>query len=197
MAYGNAIIKEIKEQVNREVSLAAAQVTLYRWAKGYYKSRVASHEDKEGRRKRIFTITPFGTLRLRAMKEDRWSYGNWFHGWVQTILKYGWYHKSYRSGLLFSCSGGFVRQTYWNDRGRLDWTIRNRRCPCGERQHNAGWLEFIKIFRPGIVADTKFNWNGFADAILWGHCLSEEQIFNGMAGIGIGLLFIFWPRGNG
>ena len=72
-AYGNAVIKEIKEQVNREVSLAAAHVTLYRLEdKGYVKSRVGgATKTRGGRRKRIFTITSAGLSMLRAMKEDR------------------------------------------------------------------------------------------------------------------------------
>lgn len=72
-AYGNAVIKEIKEQVNREVSLAAAHVTLYRLEdKGYIKSRVGgATKTRGGRRKRIFTITSAGLSMLRAMKEDR------------------------------------------------------------------------------------------------------------------------------
>ena len=72
-AYGNAVIKEIKEQVNREVTLAAAHVTLYRLEdKGYVKSRVGgATKTRGGRRKRIFTITSAGLSMLRAMKEDR------------------------------------------------------------------------------------------------------------------------------
>jgi DNA-binding PadR family transcriptional regulator len=72
-AYGNAIIKEIKSQVNRVVSLAAAHVTLYRLEdKGYVKSRVGgATKTRGGRRKRIFTITSAGLAMLRAMKEDR------------------------------------------------------------------------------------------------------------------------------
>ena len=72
-AYGNAIIKEIKEQVNREVSLAAAHVTLYRLEeKGLIKSRVGGATQKRGgRRKRIFTITQAGLSTLKAMKESR------------------------------------------------------------------------------------------------------------------------------
>jgi DNA-binding PadR family transcriptional regulator len=72
-AYGNAIIKEIREQVNREVSLAAAHVTLYRLErKGYIRSRVGgATKTRGGRRKRIFTITHSGLSVLRAMKEDR------------------------------------------------------------------------------------------------------------------------------
>ncbi len=72
-AYGNAIIREIKEQVNRVVSLAAAHVTLYRLEdKGYVKSRVGgATKTRGGRRKRIFTITNAGVSVLRAMREDR------------------------------------------------------------------------------------------------------------------------------
>ncbi len=72
-AYGNAIIKEIKQQVNRVVSLAAAHVTLYRLEdKGYLKSRVGgATKTRGGRRKRIFTITSAGLVILRTMKEDR------------------------------------------------------------------------------------------------------------------------------
>jgi len=71
-AYGNAIIKEIREQVNREVSLAATHVTLYRLEeKGLVKSRVGgATKTRGGRRKRIFTITSSGLSMLRAMKED-------------------------------------------------------------------------------------------------------------------------------
>src|SRR5258708_33287514 len=52
-AYGNAIIKEIKQQVNRVVSLAAAHVTLYRLEdKGYLKSRVGGATKTRGGRKK-------------------------------------------------------------------------------------------------------------------------------------------------
>ena len=72
-AYGNAIIKEIKEQVDREVSLAATHVTLYRLEeKGFVKSRVGgATKTRGGRRKRFFTITSTGLSVLRSMKEDR------------------------------------------------------------------------------------------------------------------------------
>ena len=72
-AYGNAIIKEIKEQVGREVSLAATHVTLYRLEeKGFVKSRVGgATKTRGGRRKRFFTITSTGLSVLRSMKEDR------------------------------------------------------------------------------------------------------------------------------
>jgi len=72
-AYGNAINKEIKEQVNRDVSLAAIHVTLYRLErKGYVESYVGgATKTRGGRRKRFFTITSIGISVLRSMKEDR------------------------------------------------------------------------------------------------------------------------------
>lgn len=72
-AYGNAIVKEIKEQVNRTVSLAGVHVTLYRLEdKGYIRSRIGGATKlRGGRRKRIFTITNSGLAVLKSMKDDR------------------------------------------------------------------------------------------------------------------------------
>ncbi len=72
-AYGNAIVKEIEAQVNRNVSLASAHVTLYRLEdKGYVKSRVGGATKlRGGRRKRFFTITNSGLAVLKSMKDDR------------------------------------------------------------------------------------------------------------------------------
>lgn len=72
-AYGNAIVKEIKQQLSRVVSLASAHVTLYRLQdKGYVKSAVGGATNKRGgRSKRIFKITSTGVAVLRSMKEDR------------------------------------------------------------------------------------------------------------------------------
>ena len=72
-AYGNAIVKEIKEQVNRSVSLASVHVTLYRLEeKGFVKSKVGGATKlRGGRRKRIFSITNAGLGLLKTMKEDR------------------------------------------------------------------------------------------------------------------------------
>jgi PadR family transcriptional regulator PadR len=72
-AYGNAIVKEIKQQVNRVVSLASAHVTLYRLQdKGHVKSVVGGATNKRGgRSKRIFRITSAGVNVLRSMKQDR------------------------------------------------------------------------------------------------------------------------------
>jgi len=72
-AYGNAIVKEIKVQINRNVSLAGVHVTLYRLEdKGYVRSRVGGATKlRGGRRKRLFTITNAGLALLRSMNEDR------------------------------------------------------------------------------------------------------------------------------
>ena len=72
-AYGNAIVKEIEEQIGRQVNLGGVHVTLYRLEdKGYIKSRVGgATSERGGRRKRFFTITNAGLALLRSMKEDR------------------------------------------------------------------------------------------------------------------------------
>src|SRR5688572_31435412 len=72
-AYGNAIVNEIKERLDRDCNLSAVHVTLYRLEdKGLIKSRMggATHA-RGGRRKRIFTITNAGLSMLRTMKEAR------------------------------------------------------------------------------------------------------------------------------
>jgi len=72
-AYGYAIVREIKQQLKRDVSLPSAHVTLYRLQdKGYVKSSVGGATSKRGgRSKRIFKITASGTAVLISMKEDR------------------------------------------------------------------------------------------------------------------------------
>ena len=72
-AYGNAIVKEIEEQIQRQVNLGGVHVTLYRLEdKGYIKSRVGgATSERGGRRKRFFTITAAGLALLKSMKEDR------------------------------------------------------------------------------------------------------------------------------
>lgn len=72
-AYGNAIVREIKTQLKRTVSLASAHVTLYRLQeKGYVKSIVGGATSKRGgRSKRIFKITATGVSVLKSMKQDR------------------------------------------------------------------------------------------------------------------------------
>jgi DNA-binding PadR family transcriptional regulator len=72
-AYGNSIVKQIKAELNRTVSLASAHVTLYRLQdKGYVKSVVGGATSKRGgRSKRIFRITSAGVAVLKSMKQDR------------------------------------------------------------------------------------------------------------------------------
>lgn len=72
-AYGNTIVKAIKEHQNREVSLSAVHVTLYRLEeKGLVSSTVGgATSSRGGRRKRYFQITNAGLSLLREMKEAR------------------------------------------------------------------------------------------------------------------------------
>lgn len=72
-AYGNAIVTEIRDRMDRDVNLSAVHVTLYRLEdKGLVKSRMGgSTNERGGRRKRIFTITNAGLAMLRSLKEAR------------------------------------------------------------------------------------------------------------------------------
>lgn len=72
-AYGNAIVQEIKERMERDVNLSAVHVTLYRLEdKGYVKSSMGgATSSRGGRRKRIFTITNTGLSMLHAIQEKR------------------------------------------------------------------------------------------------------------------------------
>ena len=72
-AYGNAIVSEIKNRVNRDVNLSAVHVTLYRLEdKGYVKSSMGGATNaRGGRRKRLFQVTNAGLAMLRSMKEAR------------------------------------------------------------------------------------------------------------------------------
>lgn len=72
-AYGNAIVNEIRDRMDREVNLSAVHVTLYRLEdKGYVKSSMGGATAiRGGRRKRIFTITNAGLSMLHAIQEKR------------------------------------------------------------------------------------------------------------------------------
>jgi PadR family transcriptional regulator, regulatory protein PadR len=72
-AYGNAIVKEIKDRLGRDSNLSAVHVTLYRLEdKGLVKSSMGGATQlRGGRRKRIFQVTNAGLAMLRAMKEAR------------------------------------------------------------------------------------------------------------------------------
>ena len=72
-AYGASIAEEIKQRLEREVTLSAVHVTLYRLEdKGYIKSRVGgATKERGGRRKRIYSVTNAGVAMLRSMKDAR------------------------------------------------------------------------------------------------------------------------------
>lgn len=77
-AYGNAIVSEIHEQLDRKVNLSAVHVTLYRLEdKGFLISRMAGASKKRGgRRKRYFEITSAGLAVLSELKQNRISLWN-------------------------------------------------------------------------------------------------------------------------
>ncbi|MCB0669596.1 MAG: PadR family transcriptional regulator [Saprospiraceae bacterium] len=72
-AYGNAIVEEIKSQLDKTVNLSSVHVTLYRLEdKGLVKSELGgATATRGGRRKRIFSITSAGISVLRSLKESR------------------------------------------------------------------------------------------------------------------------------
>lgn len=72
-AYGNSIVKAIKEHQDRDVSLSAVHVTLYRLEdKGYVKSNVGgATQERGGRRKRYFRISNSGVSIIKDMKASR------------------------------------------------------------------------------------------------------------------------------
>lgn len=72
-AYGNAVVQEIKGQLNRQVSLSAVHVTLYRLEdKGLIKSHMGgATNERGGRRKRYFELTSAGLAVLQQMQDQR------------------------------------------------------------------------------------------------------------------------------
>ena len=72
-AYGAAIANEIAQRLNREVTLSAVHVTLYRLEdKGFIQSAFGgATNERGGRRKRLYRVTNAGLTILRAMKEVR------------------------------------------------------------------------------------------------------------------------------
>lgn len=72
-AYGNAIVIEIKNRLDREVNLSAVHITLYRLEdKGLVKSEFGgATATRGGRRKRYFQITNTGLNYIREMQEQR------------------------------------------------------------------------------------------------------------------------------
>ncbi|UII26226.1 PadR family transcriptional regulator [Fulvivirga maritima] len=72
-AYGNAIVEEIKQRLDRKVNLSAVHVTLYRLEdKGLVTSDMGgATATRGGRRKRIFKISNAGLSLLRDLKQQR------------------------------------------------------------------------------------------------------------------------------
>ncbi|MCB0839338.1 MAG: PadR family transcriptional regulator [Bacteroidetes bacterium] len=72
-AYGNSIVKAIKEYQDRTVNLSAVHVTLYRLEeKGYVNSDMrGATQERGGRRKRYFQVTSSGVALLKEMKDAR------------------------------------------------------------------------------------------------------------------------------
>ncbi|MDN5205487.1 helix-turn-helix transcriptional regulator [Fulvivirgaceae bacterium BMA10] len=74
-AYAVAITKEITKQSGRSVNVSAVHKSLYRLEKkGMLDSRLGDPESKRGgKRKRLFSITPFGKKALDESMELRMS----------------------------------------------------------------------------------------------------------------------------
>ncbi len=77
-AYAVAITKEITDQTGRAVNVSAVHKSLYRLEqKGMLKSELGEPESKRGgKRKRIFTITPYGKKALDECMDLRTSLRN-------------------------------------------------------------------------------------------------------------------------
>ena len=72
-AYGNTIVKAIKEHQARQLNLSSVHITLYRLEdKGLLSSHMAgATQQRGGRKKRYFQITNAGKLLLQEMKDAR------------------------------------------------------------------------------------------------------------------------------
>ena len=72
-AYGNTIVKAIKEHQNREINLSSVHITLYRLEeKGYLESYMGgATQARGGRKKRYFKVTSAGQALLQEMKDSR------------------------------------------------------------------------------------------------------------------------------
>ncbi|HAS39178.1 MAG TPA: PadR family transcriptional regulator [Microscillaceae bacterium] len=72
-AYGVAIIEEIKERLERNVSIGSLQTVLKRLEdKGYLESELGeATKARGGKRKRYFKVTNLGMGKLKEAKEQR------------------------------------------------------------------------------------------------------------------------------
>jgi PadR family transcriptional regulator PadR len=77
-AYGVSIRQEIEDQSGRNVNIGAVHTALHRLEdKGYLTSRFGEAEEvRGGKRKRLFTLTPYGLKALREaqnLRKQMWS----------------------------------------------------------------------------------------------------------------------------
>ena len=72
-AYGNAIVEEIQNKLERKVNLSAVHITLYRLEdKGFLNSELrGATSSRGGRRKRYFNITNSGLNLLHDIQFQR------------------------------------------------------------------------------------------------------------------------------
>ncbi|MEM6844478.1 MAG: helix-turn-helix transcriptional regulator [Bacteroidota bacterium] len=72
-AYGVAIKREIEQRLERSVSVGALQSALRRMEdKGFLKSRLGeATQVRGGKRKRYFTVTPYGKQVLTEVRDAR------------------------------------------------------------------------------------------------------------------------------
>ena len=72
-AYGNTVVKAIKEHQNRDVNLSSVHITLYRLEeKGFLESYMGgATKSRGGRKKRYFKITIAVKVLLQDMKYSR------------------------------------------------------------------------------------------------------------------------------
>ena len=74
-AYGIAIINEMETRLNRKVSIGALQTVLRRLEKKSFLTSKFGEKTKirGGKRKRFFSLTPYGKKVLTEVKEQRMS----------------------------------------------------------------------------------------------------------------------------
>lgn len=72
-AYGNKIVKEAYDRLERKINLSAVHITLYRLEeKGFVTSEMrGATATRGGRRKRYFRITTSGINLLQTLQEQR------------------------------------------------------------------------------------------------------------------------------
>ncbi len=77
-AYGVSVTEQLEKHTGRVISISATHAALHRLEeKGFVKSRVGgASAERGGRRKRLFSITPYGSntlAELRATRNAIWA----------------------------------------------------------------------------------------------------------------------------